>query len=217
MRVRRSLEFLVSGYQKLRKKHGDKARTELWCRKNGYKWIYACLLNNYDLNWKEFKKRAGFDDDSFEDVVTQYHKILQKYRVRAWSSAWMKKNGYKNLLYKITKLGMTWVEFKQKAGYQRCVQSLKRLIQEYNAFLQGAPTGSGNWFVGLDRWRLFRKILKLYDLTEKEFRQLAGIKNPYTFRNVYNTIRLNNTTVRLRSIGLSEPCLDRIIYRMKKN
>ena len=53
-------EKAIEEYRKIRKEHGDKAKSSFWMLRNGYSGLCQYALNQVG-NWKNFKEQAGFN------------------------------------------------------------------------------------------------------------------------------------------------------------
>jgi len=176
-----SKEIAIKEYQKIRKEHGDKAKSSKWMKKNGYVGLCSYVRKAFD-SWNSFKKQAGFDEDPLyeswtkEIAIKEYQKIRELHGDKAKSSFWMKKNGYRGLCSYVVRAFDSWNSFKQQAGFDEkplwnkwtkeiAIKEYQKIRREHGDKAKSSSWMEKNGYGGLcyyvrnafDSWNSFKK------------------------------------------------------------
>lgn len=190
----RPLKVLKGEYRKLRKKHGDDAKTITWMNQNEHGWIPRQAKKHYGLEWMEFKKKCGYKDvptqrkkQTLPQLTAEYKKLRRKHGAKTKPAKWLKANGHGWLTQQVHRFyKLSWHEFKKQAGfndapYQRAPSTFEILKSEYRAIRKkhGDKASSTDYLREKGYGYLYQAVKKM-GYKWAQFKKIAGYNDvPY--------------------------------------
>ncbi|HUU88872.1 MAG TPA: hypothetical protein VMX17_14130, partial [Candidatus Glassbacteria bacterium] len=149
---------------------------------------YKQVTRKYKLSWNEFRKKCGVDvtltrmDLSLEDLMEEYKAIIEEHGEKAYSSPWMRKNGYEWIYTQsIRKHKLSWNEFRKKCGvefkskFESRDLSLDDLIEEYQPIIKehGEKAYSSGWIIENGYKWIYKQINEKHKIPWSHFVQMC--------------------------------------------
>jgi len=140
-------------YKEIIKKHGDKAKSSVWMRKNGHSGLVSYASNAFG-NWNNFKKECGINDKNLHTLWTkesskkEYKEAIKKHGDKAKNSEWMNKNGHSGLVSYARKAFGYWSKFQKECGIDiNPYRTKKSTKKEYKEIIKkhGDKAKSSGW------------------------------------------------------------------------
>jgi len=185
-----TLKDLIDEYKQIVEKYGEIAYSCNWLIHNGYNWLYEQVFKKHKIKWGDFRKQCGFDNVlqrenlSLKDLKEEYKNIVKEYGEDAYSSNWIRNNGYSWLYSQVSvTYRIKWNNFKIQCGFnnqlKRLNLSLEDLKEEYKNIVKehGEDAYSCSWLNKNGYGWLHQQIWLKHKLSWDDFKKQCGFNN----------------------------------------